>query len=62
MVSRLPNELVALVHHVELAKVGWWDRAVERLFVGAIWVKGPAPVEGVTASLRETFGVEVDEE
>lgn len=35
----LPPELVSLVHHVELNRVGWWERAVQRLILSALWFK-----------------------
>ena len=34
----LPTEVAALVHHVELTRAGWWDKAVHRLVLAAVWL------------------------
>jgi hypothetical protein len=39
----LPKEVVALVHHVELNGAGWWEKAVQRLIMGAIWLADAPP-------------------
>jgi hypothetical protein len=36
----LTPELVSAVHHVELNRSGWWDSAVERLILNAVWIAG----------------------
>lgn len=36
----LRPELVSLIHHVELDKAGWWDKAIQKLIVFAIWAEG----------------------
>lgn len=39
----LPTELAALVHHVELNRAGWWDKAVHRLVLAAVWLSEKPP-------------------
>jgi len=57
-VAKLSPELVALIHHVELNKAGWWDRAVQRLIVAAVWLAGEGLTpQAVSDRLREAFGV-----
>lgn len=36
--NTLSPELVSLVHHIELNKAGWWDLAIQRLVLTALWV------------------------
>lgn len=36
---QLSPELVSLVHHIELNKAGWWDLAMQRLLLTALWLK-----------------------
>ena len=62
MASRtLPPEVVSLVHHVELNKVGWWDRGIQRLVQGVVWLAGePLTREGVVDGLRSKFHVKGD--
>lgn len=33
----LPNELLALIHHVELNKSGWWQRALQQIILTVMW-------------------------
>jgi len=61
--SELPPELISLVHHVELNKAGWWDKAVDQLIVAAIWLSGESLTpQGVLDDLRESFSVDLDAE
>jgi len=60
---RLPPELISLVHHVELNKAGWWDKAVQQLIVAAVWLSGESlTLDGVLDKLREYFSVDPDQE
>ncbi len=36
----VPPEVTALIHHIELNKAGWWDKAVQRLVLSTIWMAG----------------------
>lgn len=57
----LPPELVSLVHHIELNKVGWWDKGIQQLVVVALWLSGKAmTAEDLGNELRSKFYVNVD--
>jgi hypothetical protein len=57
----LPAEVVSLVHHVELNKAGWWDRGVQHLVRGVLWLSGgPLTPEGIVNELGERFYVKGD--
>lgn len=52
----LPKEVTALIHHIELNKDGWWDKAVQRLVLATIWLDSvPLNSEQITASLESSF-------
>ena len=54
---QLPPEIVSLVHHVELNKAGWWDKAIERLILGLLlWLDRPLTLEELQAALRACPG------
>ena len=54
--SLLPREAVALVQHIELNKAGWWDKAVNRLVMAAVWLANEPPsVDAIQAALKGTF-------
>jgi hypothetical protein len=54
--SLLPKEVVALVQHIELNKTGWWDKAVQRLVMAAVWLANEPPNAGaIQAALESTF-------
>lgn len=50
--SRLPKEVAALVHHVELNRSGWWDKVVQRLALAAVWLSDHPPS---TDEIKETL-------
>jgi hypothetical protein len=52
---KLPQELVRLVHHVELHRSGWWNRALERLVLVTLWLQSPATLDQVVAFLSESL-------
>jgi hypothetical protein len=57
----LPPEVVSLVHHVELNKVGWWDRGIQRLVQAVVWLAGePLTRDGIVDELRSKFHVKGD--
>jgi predicted transcriptional regulator len=49
--ERLPRELRSLIHHVELHRSGWWDRALERLVLVTLWRQAPASTDDVVGVL-----------
>ena len=57
---QLGPEIVALVHHVELNKAGWWKKSLEKLLVSVLWLSGDLSTAEVRDSLRSTFGVDTD--
>jgi len=53
-------EISALVHHVELHKTGWWDKALNRLVLAVIWIEnGKLKNVEIKQALKTTFGVEI---
>ncbi len=58
---RLRPELVSLIHHVELHKEGWWDRAIGQFILAAIWFAGhPLSAEELRDVLRNNFSISTD--
>jgi len=58
----LPTELAALVHHVELNRAGWWDKAVHRLVLAAVWLAGKPPtVSEIQAILKSEFRLSLND-
>lgn len=58
----LPSEAVALVQHIELNKAGWWDKAVQRLVLAAVWLSDEPPsLKAIQTSLESTFKLRVAE-
>jgi hypothetical protein len=57
----LPSELVALIHHTELNKAGWWNKSIQQLILSVIWISGENLTEhGVIESIQKFFGVEIE--
>ena len=49
----LSKEVIALIHHVELHKDGWWDKATQRLVLAAIWLSSdPQDISDITNVLK----------
>lgn len=60
--SKLPPQLVSLVHHVELNKAGWFDNAVRRFITATLWLIGTNPtVLEIRDHLASLLGVRLDE-
>jgi hypothetical protein len=60
---QLPPELTSLVHHVELNKAGWWDKAVQQFILATVWLaEENLTAEGILERLREDFSVALDAE
>lgn len=60
--SPLPREMAQLIHHVELHKSGWWDKAIDRLVLATFWLHGPLSSEEALAHIREVIGDRIDED
>lgn len=57
----LPTELVSLVHHIELNKAGWWEKAIQRLILASVWLSGnKLELDGILKALRENFQANLD--
>ncbi len=58
----LPTELAALVHHVELNRAGWWDKAVHRLVLAAVWLSDKPPtISEIQGILRDEFRLSLND-
>lgn len=58
----LPTELAALIHHVELNRAGWWDKAVHRLVLAAVWLTDKPPtVLEIQTILKREFRLSLNE-
>lgn len=56
----LSEEVVALVHNIELNQAGWWDKTVSRLVMAAAWKSDkPIPKSTIKAVLSGEFKLEV---
>jgi len=54
--SLLSKEVTALVHHVELNRAGWWDKAVQRLVLAAVWLSDHTPKpDEIQTTLKNEF-------
>ena len=52
--SLLPKEVIALVHHVELNRAGWWDKALHRLVLAAVWLSDHScKLDEISTTLKE---------
>ncbi len=56
----VPSEVVHLVHHVELHRSGWWDRALDRLALVTLWLQQPAEAADIAARLSAQLDQRVD--
>ncbi len=50
-VRELPREVRSLVHHVELNRSGWWNRAMDRLVLATVWRSAPTTLDEVASQL-----------
>jgi len=58
---QLTQELIRLIHHVELNKVGWWEKTIQRLILAAMWLSGGnATSQGILEILQKDFQVNLD--
>ena len=56
--STLPEGLTALVHHVELNRSGWWNKATQRLILASVWYADTPPsTEDIKSFLSNKFHV-----
>ena len=56
----LPIELISLIHHVKLNEAGWWDKAIQRLILVAIWrSKKSLTVPAIVEEVHRNFKVRI---
>lgn len=61
--SRLPKEVAALVHHIELNRSGWWDKVVQRLALAAVWFSDhPPSTDEIKKTLLQEFKLSLTHE
>ena len=54
--SRLPKEVAALVHHIELNRSGWWEKVIQRLALAAVWWSDHPPrIDEIRHTLSREF-------
>lgn len=59
----LPKEVVALVHHIELNRSGWWDKVVQRLALAAVWWSDhPPSADEIKKTLLQEFKLSLNHE
>jgi len=59
--TALPPELSALVHHVELNKSGWWDKAIQRIILTASYrINSEFTAAEMLNVLSNDFSVHID--
>lgn len=59
MARRLPYELIALIHHVELTEARWWDKALQRFLIGIVSTTGALQPAELPPILRREYGIDV---
>ncbi len=56
----LSNEAIGIVQHVELNRSGWWDKALQRLVIAAIWLSTePNTEEEIRQKIQSEFSLAV---
>jgi hypothetical protein len=58
--DRLPPELVALIHNIELADSAWWDTTVQRFIIATIWLSGAVSIAELVNRVAESVGISID--
>jgi outer membrane murein-binding lipoprotein Lpp len=58
----LPRELTAVIHHIELNRAGWWDKAVQQLLIFVLWLKEnkPLSMQEILDELKDQLGLTLD--
>jgi hypothetical protein len=58
----LPKELTAIIHHIELNKAGWWDKAIQQLLIFVIWLhqNQPLSMQEILNVLKHQLGITID--
>ena len=62
LAARLPSELVALIHHVELSEAGWRDELLDRLVLSSLYLHGtPLSLDELRSGLESDFGLATED-
>lgn len=62
-ITKLPSELVSLIHHVELNKSGWWENSIQKLILSIIWIEGNnVNSNKIEKDLTEIFKINLNKE
>ena len=62
MKPEIQSTLAAIVHHVELNRAGWWDKAVQRLVLAAIWsFDKPITIDKILLIIKNEFSLVLSE-
>jgi hypothetical protein len=58
----LPRELTAVIHHIELNRAGWWDKAVQHLLIFVIWLRQNklSSMQEILDVLKDQLGITLD--
>ena len=58
----LRTELAAIVHNIELNRVGWWDKAVQHLVLASVWLRNqPSSSAEILSTIKNAFHLTLSE-
>ena len=62
MKPEIQSTLAAIVHHVELNRAGWWDKAIQRLVLAAMWsFSRPITSDEILLTIKDEFSLVLSE-
>ena len=57
----LSPEISSLVHHIELNKAGWWEKAVQSLILVILWsAESPLDIVNILEKIQKDFFISLD--
>jgi hypothetical protein len=57
----LPSEVVSLIHHIELNKTGWREKALQKLIIGILWLsKEPLTINQICDNMFSNYLIKLD--
>lgn len=63
MAKVLPDELISLIHHVELNDSGWWKKSTNQIIKSILFdFNHPVSLEEIKSKIKDTFGFYIPEE
>lgn len=61
--GKLPPEIVSLIHHVQLNKLGWWEYGLRQIILGAIFISDePISQKEIVRKINDEYFVNVNKE